>query len=120
MSNALTQLVPVFNGANYQEWSDSIQSYLMSQGQWYVMTTTRPNDDTESTWVQDNLKAMGNIRLRVSPSIVPRIRDKTTALEMWDTSTAEYGKPGVSAAFLEFKAMLEVSIPPNAHPGPAM
>jgi hypothetical protein len=34
MSSQLTNLVPILTGPNYQEWSASMHSYLMSQGQW--------------------------------------------------------------------------------------
>ena len=59
MSNALTQLVPVFDGANWLIWSESIKSYLMAQGQWYVLTQTRPEEPASAAteWDADNLKA---------------------------------------------------------------
>ena len=34
MSSQLTNLVPVLDGTNYQQWSTAMQSFLMSQGQW--------------------------------------------------------------------------------------
>src|SRR5882757_10254629 len=34
MSSQLTSLVAVLDGTNYQQWAATMQSYLMSQGQW--------------------------------------------------------------------------------------
>ena len=34
MSSQLTNLVPVLDGTNYQQWSTAMKSFLMSQGQW--------------------------------------------------------------------------------------
>ena len=34
MSSQLTNLVPVLDSTNYQQWSATMQSFLMSQGQW--------------------------------------------------------------------------------------
>ena len=34
MSSQLTNLVPVLDSTNYQQWSAAMQSFLMSQGQW--------------------------------------------------------------------------------------
>ena len=34
MSSALTSLVPVLDGTNFQQWASAMKSYLMSQGQW--------------------------------------------------------------------------------------
>ena len=34
MSSALTSLIPVLDGTNFQQWASAMKSYLMSQGQW--------------------------------------------------------------------------------------
>jgi transposase InsO family protein len=42
MSSALTNLVPVLIGPNYNEWEPAMTSYLMSQsGQWRIITTDK-------------------------------------------------------------------------------
>ena len=74
MSSSLTSLVPVLDGANWTAWSEAIQAYLMSQGQWYTVSEAVPTDpgaggtDTARSeykaWKDDNLRAMGNISLR--------------------------------------------------------
>jgi hypothetical protein len=42
MSSALTNLVPILIGPNYNEWEPAMTSYLMSQsGQWRIITTDK-------------------------------------------------------------------------------
>ncbi|KAI0351580.1 hypothetical protein OH77DRAFT_1411003, partial [Trametes cingulata] len=88
------------------------------------MTQTAPapgeNDERANEWNDDNLRAMGNILLRVSPAIRSKISDKGTALEMWDALKGEYDKSGMSATFSHFRAALNVTIPSSSHPGPAI
>jgi len=45
MSNALTNLVPVFNSTNYQDWAPRMKNYLLSAGQWRQMAKARPEPD---------------------------------------------------------------------------
>ena len=88
MLSSLTTLVPVLSGTNYQPWSTAMKSFLMSQGQWCVLSCPCPRDITvdkdghplESdrmpsdsdiaenvekieNWEDDNQKAVGNIML---------------------------------------------------------
>src|SRR5882757_8280853 len=82
MSSQLTNLVPVLDGTNYLQWASAMQSYLMSQGQWWctkpgfeppVFRKTEATEHTPetsnaqevNTWVIDSEKAMGNICLRL-------------------------------------------------------
>ena len=73
MSSQLTNLVPVFDGTNYQQWVAAMQSFLMSQGQWKCV---KPGADVPDevkvegsvtnaseivSWLEDAEKAMGNI-----------------------------------------------------------
>ena len=61
MSSQLTNLVPVLNGTNYQQWSMTMQPFLMSQEQWKctkdgadtptVMTMTTEGEGGVSTSV---------------------------------------------------------------------
>ena len=88
MSSSLTTLVPVLSGPNYQAWSVAMKSFLMSQGQWRVLSRPCPRDITLDSrgvtltgdqalsdedvtankekiedWEDDNQKAVGNIML---------------------------------------------------------
>jgi len=42
MSSTLNTFVPVLDGTNYQQWAASMQSFLMSQGQWRIITKNAP------------------------------------------------------------------------------
>ena len=122
MSNGLTTLVPTMDGSNFEDWESLIEAYLNSQGQGGALTQTRPEADhaDRKDWDAANLKAMGNIRLRVTPSIADKIRQFGTAKEMWDHLKREYGTPGLPVIFSHFKAALSVTIPANSHPSPAI
>ena len=88
MSSSLTTLVPILSGPNYQAWSVAMKSFLMSQGQWRVLSRKCPVDITVDSrgntltgedapsdedaaankekiedWEDDNQKAIGNIML---------------------------------------------------------
>ena len=88
MSSSLTTLVPVLSGPNYQTWSTAMKSFLMSQGQWCVLSHPCPKDitvdskgqpletnkmlseeDVETNrekikdWENDNQKAISNMML---------------------------------------------------------
>ena len=75
MSSQLTNLVPVFHGTNYQQWTAAMQSFLMSQGQWKCVKDSAnvpaevkvegsvTNAADIVSWLEDAEKAMGNIRL---------------------------------------------------------
>ena len=122
MSNGLTTLVPTMDGSNFEDWESLIEAYLNSQGQGGALTQTRPEADhaDRKDWDAANLKAMGNIRLRVTPSIADKIRQFSTAKEMWDHLKTEYSTPGLPVIFSHFKAALSVTIPANSHPSPAI
>ena len=94
MSSQLTNLVPVLDSTNYQQWSAAMQPFLMSQGQWKCtkpgavppgaptaeaeaeaegepstsVTATTGKEDLAS-WNKDAEKALGNIRLRLHHTI---------------------------------------------------
>ena len=46
MSSSLTTLVPILTGPNYQIWAPAMKSFLMSQGQWHVLSCPCPYDVT--------------------------------------------------------------------------
>ncbi|KIJ58255.1 hypothetical protein HYDPIDRAFT_34360 [Hydnomerulius pinastri MD-312] len=127
MSAALTQLVPVLTGANWQDWAPLMEAYLMAQGQWYTIVEMCPEPSTTpdsasnvSAWDTDNAAATGNIRLRLAPAVRVKASGATSASDLFSALKAEYGKPGITATYAEFKSLLDISIPSNSHPGPAM
>ena len=124
MSGALYNAVPnAFDGRNYLEWAQPMQSYLMAQGQWIVITGSRPtpttdNADAVKDWDDADIKAQGNIRLRLAPSVISAVSSKTTAKEIWTHLESTYGKPGVPAVYQDFHAALSLSIPADSNPVP--
>jgi hypothetical protein len=97
MSSALLNIVPVLNGTNWQSWSKSIDTYIMSEGRCHVLTMTCPSIPAKITgtngdvinqgeidkatkkqedWDKDNERMMGYICLRVSPDVAQLIKGK--------------------------------------------
>ena len=147
MLSSLTTLVPILSGPNYQVWSVAMKSFLMSQGQWCVLTRPCPRDITldkngaelesdkmpsqESIdenqnkieeWDNDNQKAVGNIMLRLAPQIQGNLTSETMdgAGLLWDHLEKQYGKPGIIATYLEFKAAMDIKISENEDPTTAI
>ena len=137
MSSSLTTLVPVLSGPNYQQWSTAMKSFLMSQGQWRVLSRPCPRDisvdknrntlesdkmpkdeDLEANrekiedWEDSNQKAVGNIMLRLAPQIQGNLMAETMdgASLLWDHLEKQYGKPGIIATYLEFKVAMDIKI----------
>src|ERR1700679_3712516 len=99
-SSALTNLVPVLEGPNYQPWAPAMQSFLMSTGQWRCCGPVGPpkpileekvvtNQDKIDAWEDLNMKAVGNIRLRLHYNIQYKYREKTLASELWNELVTE-------------------------------
>ena len=141
MSSQLTNLVPVLNGTNYQQWSSVVQSFLMSQGQWRctkegadspnVGTITKTEEDGTTTtvttgeaevasWKEDAEKALGNIRLRLHHTIGYQFNEVDNPADLWEILKKKYGAPGMTKAFVEFKAIMDTVIPNGVDPSPAL
>ena len=60
----------------------------------------RPADEFDS-WDEHNEKALGNITLRVSPSIQTAIANLATVKEVWDHLKENYGAPSIGSAYAE-------------------
>jgi len=155
-------LVPVLDGSmNWQAWRPSMMNYLLSQGQWKVITNKFPAPEYETTttttrkdsegvthtetvadtskparnqsdinaWFNTNDRALGNIMLRLHPTIATTvlnllqktIEENTDVNTMyasiaWEYLDATYGKPGIAATYKELKATMGVVIPGIADP----
>ena len=124
MSSALYSAVPnALTGPNYLEWAQSMQSYLMAQGQWNVIVESRPADtatDELKAFSENDIRAQGNIRLRLAPSVISAVSAKTSAADIWTLLKDTYGKPGVPVVYQDFRAALSLTIPGDANPIPAL
>jgi len=147
-SSNVASHVPVLSGPNYQEWAPKMESFLMAQGQYTILTKPRPREPTtlksdhddfdadlhmtvaadvadakHEEWedkvnklTKTNLKALGNIRLRLHHSIAYKYKDEKSAGELWRFLKASYGKTGISAVYSKFKQAMDLKIPDNADP----
>ena len=122
MSSALYSAVPnALTGPNYLEWAQAMQSYLMAQGQWNVIISSPPPAaDAKAIWDDNDLRAQGNLRLRLAPSVISAVSSKTTAADVWNQLKDTYGKPGVPVVYQDFRDTLSLTIPGDANPIPAL
>ena len=44
MLSALTNLVPILDSSNYQQWAPPMRNFLKSQGQWLILAEDNPVD----------------------------------------------------------------------------
>jgi len=120
----------------------------MSQGQYTILTKTKPKEPTtvkdsktgfvalehitvdedvvdakHEEWeekieklTETNLKALGNIQLRLHHSIAYKYKEEKSAGSLWLALKAAYGKTGISAIYSEFKQAMDLRIPDNADP----
>jgi len=131
MSSTLNTFVPVLTGPNYQQWAASMQSHLMSQGQWpvtknpmstvYSVTSTDEKfDQDKQDKVQDtNDKAVGNIRLRLHHTIGAQYLETDDAHSLWEDLKKKYASPGFAQAYHEMKGVVDTQIKDNQDPAPA-
>jgi hypothetical protein len=73
-------------------------------------------EDKLEDWEDDNSKAVGSMQLRLHHTIQFKYRDSEKAGELWDDIKEEYGVPGKTAIYLEFKAVLDTHIPAHTDP----
>ena len=115
----------------------------MSQGQWCVLSQRCPEDITVDSkgntitgenapseedvaanrekiedWEDDNQKAVGNIMLQLAPQIQGNLTSEVMdgAGLLWSHLEKQYGKPGIIATYLKFKAAMDIKISDNEDP----
>ena len=136
MTSQLTSFVPILDGTNYQQWASSMQSYLMSQGQWKcvkpgatapVLKGEETSDNTFTgtaeeiaIWNEEEEKALGNTRLRLHHAIGFQYADYELPAALWAKLKEKYRAPGLSAAFIEFKGTMDTVIPNGSDPNPSL
>ncbi|KAF5328499.1 hypothetical protein D9758_017333 [Tetrapyrgos nigripes] len=144
-SNILMTTVPVFAGVDFNIWADILVAWLQATGLSSVLRSDRPDDAEVSTvsplsaedaaaqseaitaaqkkqadWDEKNDKAMGSIKLRLSPPVRQKTLGMTTAKEIWVFLKKTYGKPGVSAIYTDFKRATSITIPNDTNPSAAI
>ena len=70
------------------------------------------NKEKIEDWEDDNQKAVGNIMLRLAPQIQGNLMSDTMdgAGLLWAHLETHYGKPGIIATYLKFKAAMDIKI----------
>ena len=64
MSSTLNTFIPMLNGTNYQQWAAAMQLYLMTQGQWRVITRNPPIPKfTDSVPIEQILNQEGKLNV---------------------------------------------------------
>jgi hypothetical protein len=127
MSSQLTNLIPVLTGPNYQEWTASMRSYLMSQGQWKcvkkdaIPPETGKDGDTSAldSWNETTECVLGNILLHLHHTIAYQFADQTDPSTLWIKLLEKYGVPGLSKNYVNFKTIMDLKIHNNSNPSPA-
>ena len=112
MSSQLNSFVPVLDGTNYQQWASSMQSYLLSQGQWkcvkagatipaaVTITSDDPEKDTKTgeeektKWLETANKALGNIRLCLHHNIRHQYEMIDNPAHLWRDLLNKYVRLG--------------------------
>jgi hypothetical protein len=95
MSSALTNLVPILDGSNYQQWAPPMRNFLKSQGQWLILTEDNPADwylapveelpfsttadddaDEEATATETKTKAKAKASTSISTKVTDEQKDE--------------------------------------------
>lgn len=129
MSNALTSLVPVLDGTNYQEWAKAMQAYLMSMDLWEYSngeetepalsaTPTDAERATHKIWKSFNQKALANLVLRINPTIREEVASLTKANDIWTHLKTHFDVIQPTTVFKDFKEAISIRIDASKHPLP--
>jgi hypothetical protein len=131
MSSALFSAVPAFTGSHYKNWSSAIESYLKAMVLWSAIITSYPtqvattntatgNKKEVADWKENNMKAYGSIQLHLSPLVCASLKSEESAATIWQSLKADYGQLALGNTYHEFKGLLDLYIPANQHPAPAL
>ena len=109
----------------------------MSQGQWRCtkegadspnvgtvtkteedgMTTTVTTGEAEvASWKEDAEKVLGNICLHLHHTIGYQFNEVDDPADLWEILKKKYGAPGMTKAFVKFKAIMDTVIPNGVDP----
>ncbi|KAJ3894328.1 hypothetical protein GG344DRAFT_74124 [Lentinula edodes] len=141
MSSALfTAVTTTLKGDNYDTWTPEMEAFLQATGLGSAITSDPPvepspldtedldsvkawkeYDDALKSWKEIDTKAVGNICLRLSPSIRILAKDQSnTAKELWEFLQKTYKVKGLGAVFNDFAAAMAVKVPYKGNPLTAM
>ena len=73
------------------------------------------NYDDFKAWTKENYKALRNINLRLDEAIRYKYQGEEIAKHLWDKLKEEFGNPGITATYHEFKGALSTNLPNDAN-----
>ncbi|EOY20774.1 Ankyrin repeat family protein, putative isoform 1 [Theobroma cacao] len=74
---------------DYENWRACIKNYLWTRDLWDVVEQT--SEDGDWSWRMRNVSALHAIQISCDPTMLSKIRDKTTAKDAWSTLAKECG-----------------------------
>ncbi|KAJ3925143.1 MAG: hypothetical protein NXY57DRAFT_968302 [Lentinula lateritia] len=132
MSSALfTTVTTTLKGDNYNTWASEMEAFLQATGLESAITTDQPSEPSPlivantasveawknyevafKAWKEIDTKAIGNIRLRISPSIRILAKENSdTAKKLSKYLAKTYNFKSLGAVFNDFAAAMAIKIP---------
>jgi hypothetical protein len=136
-SNNTASLVLILNGTNYRQWAVVMKAFIMSTGMWaYVKgrierESLRDKKEelaklsdaqkkeihvSQNTWDKDDGMVIGQIMLRLSPTIQQNHTTMIMSYQLWNALVGSYSKVTASTVFKDFKDCLSTRILLTANP----
>ncbi|KIK89215.1 hypothetical protein PAXRUDRAFT_14394 [Paxillus rubicundulus Ve08.2h10] len=101
-------------------------NFLQASGLAWVLRKTCPEEGEEGAeqtkvdkWDDTNDHALGHILLKMDAHLSQQYQGYSTAKEVWDGLEPQFTKPSIASIYMEFKEMIDTSIPEANHPAPA-
>ncbi|CAI0550670.1 unnamed protein product [Linum tenue] len=82
-------------GISYEDWSDCLQTYLLSRDLWHLVVDEQPIDGNISStegrcWRRENAAALHAIKISCGSGLLRQIRGITSAKEAWEAVATLY------------------------------
>jgi gag-polypeptide of LTR copia-type len=111
--------VPVFSGANFRTWQQTMGDYLRSMRLFRhvsgatvrptpVVLPTQANLDAIVAWDEADEQAQDILGLRLSTNLCTHLG--ATAHALWQAMDNAFGQPGISSEYADLQAALHVKI----------
>jgi hypothetical protein len=117
--------IPVFSGANFRTWQQTMGDYLISMRLFRhvsgatvrptpVVPPTQANLDAIAAWDEANEQAQGILGLRLSTNLHTHLG--ATAHASWQALDNAFGQPGISSIYADLQAALHMKILGSQNP----
>ena len=129
-SSTTTFSIPLFTGANWQQWWPSMLAYMQATGCTWVIDFTQPatitamstkdNQDFYIQWTKANDTLVGLIWLCLSDSLKQETLKHQAASDLLKALKNDYAASGISGASTPFKELLDTRIASSSYPTPSL